>query len=102
MFTHSLQSWNHITGKGCFYYEFGETEEESEVKSHRYHLVVPAPTNVWVEMGVANPGIEEADVLLLIFQTNEEEQATNIITYTQHKVGNVSLCNTVQRGYLLI
>lgn len=65
-------------------------EEECKIKSHRYHLVLPAPTNVWVEMGVASPGIEEADVLLLIFRTNEEEEVTDIITYTQHKVGDVS------------
>lgn len=59
------------------------------MKSHRYHLVLPAPTNVWVEMGVAHPGVEGADVLLLIFRTNKEE-ITDIVTYTQHMVDNVS------------
>ena len=60
------------------------------MKSHRYHLVLPAPTNVWVEIGVASPGVEQADVLLLIFRTNEEEEITDIVTYTQHIVGDVS------------
>jgi metal-responsive CopG/Arc/MetJ family transcriptional regulator len=42
-------------------------------------------------MGVAHPGVQEADVLLLVFQTNEEEEVTDFITYTQHKVENVRL-----------
>lgn len=46
-------------------------------------------------MGVASPGIPEADALLLIFRTNEEEEITDLITYTQHKMDNVSEANTV-------
>ncbi len=87
-----LQSWNSITGKGCFYLELDtEEEEENETRSHRYHLTLPAATNVWVEMGVASPGLQAADVLMLVFQMNAQEEVTEIITYTQHKVEDVSL-----------
>ena len=90
----SLQAWNSIAGKGCFYLDFSDDsvkeEAQSIIKSQRYHLKLPAPTNVWVEMGVARPGPQEADVLLFAFRTNEDEEATDLITYTQHKVDDVS------------
>ena len=69
---------------------YDDEQEEIKTKSHRYHLTLPTPTNVWVEMGVAIPGAREADALLLVFRMNEEEEVTENITYTQHKVDDVS------------
>ena len=65
-------------------------ETQSIIKSQRYHLKLPAPTNVWVEVGVARPGLPGTDVLLFVFRTNENEEITDIITYTQHKINDVS------------
>ena len=40
-------------------------------------------------MGVVKPGISATDVLLFVFHTDENEDPTDLITYTQHKVGEV-------------
>lgn len=42
-------------------------------------------------MGVAEPGIQETLLLLFVFKTNEDEEVTDLITYTQHEIDNVSL-----------
>lgn len=61
------------------------------LKCHQYHLTLPAPTNLWVEVGVANPGIPETDVLLFICRVNDKEELTDVITYMQHKVDTVRM-----------
>ena len=68
-------------------------------KCHRYHLTLPSPTNVWVEMCVANPGDQDTDVLLLVFRVNTAEEITNMVTYTQHKVDNVSFAKLPHQFY---
>ena len=70
--------------------EAPEVEDETIIKCHHYRLKLPAATNVWIEVGVDSPGIRETDVLLFVFRTDENEDATDIITYTQHKVNDVS------------
>ena len=90
----SLQSWNSITGKGCFYLDLDEAtpssqEEDGVIRCHHYRLKLPSPTNVWIEVGVVKPGIPATDVLLFVFHTDENEDPTDLITYTQHKVGEV-------------
>lgn len=86
-----LQSWNSISGKGCLYLEpSDESCEDHMLKCHHYHLKLPAPTNVWVQVGVAAPGIPQTDVLLFVFRMDSDEKITEVITYTQHKVDNVS------------
>lgn len=40
-------------------------------------------------MGVAKPGIPATDILLFVFHTDENEDPTDLITFTQHKVGEV-------------
>ena len=91
----SFQSWNSITGKGCFYLDQDDEtdEEEGMVRCHHYRLKVPSPTNVWIEMGVAKPGIQATDVLLFVFRTNENEEPEELVTYTQHKVEQVHVYN---------
>lgn len=84
-------------------------ETEGMIKCHHYHLKLPAPSNVWVEVGVASPGIEETDVLLFVFRTNKDEDVTEFITYTQHKVENVNvhmyihmyICTYVVKGIVI-
>ena len=41
-------------------------------------------------MGVALPGRQATDVLLFVFHTDEDDEPTELVTYTQHKVGEVS------------
>ena len=57
---------------------------------HQYRLSLPSPTNVWIEMGVAEPGLQATDVLLFVFHTDKDDEPTELVTYTQHKVGEVS------------
>ena len=59
------------------------------LKCHHYHLKLPAPTNVWVEVGVASSGVQAMDVLLFFFRMDADEHVKEVITYTQHKVNNV-------------
>ncbi len=61
------------------------------IKSHHYQLRLSQPTNMWIEMSVAEPGIADVDVLLFICRINEKEEVTDVITYTQHMIGQVSL-----------
>lgn len=42
-------------------------------------------------MSVVTPGVQEIDVLLFVFRTDKNEEITDIITYTQHKVDDVSM-----------
>lgn len=88
-----LQVWNNITGKGCFYLDIdGEDQSGKEggvIRCHQYRLTLPSPTNVWIEMGVAVPGCQATDVLLFVFHTDKDDEPTELVTYTQHKVGEV-------------
>ncbi len=82
--------------------EEGEGSSPQEVgmviRCHQYRLSLPSPTNVWIEMGVARPGIQATDVLLFVFHTDQDDEPTELVTYTQHKVGEVSL----KRDYNLL
>ena len=73
--------------------EEGEGTSPQEVgvviRCHQYRLSLPSPTNVWIEMGVARPGIQATDVLLFVFHTDKDDEPTELVTYTQHKVGEV-------------
>lgn len=40
---------------------------------------------------MSDPGIKDTDVLLFVFRTNENEEATDTITYTEHKVDDVCI-----------
>ena len=82
------QTWNSITGKGCCYLDT-EGQEEGVMKCHHYRLNLPAPTQVWIEVGVASPGIPATDILLFVFHTDDDEKPTQLITCTQHKIEQV-------------
>ena len=103
-----MQAWNNITGKGCFYLEVdGEgagqsTEEGGVIRCHQYRLSLPSPTNVWIEMGVAEPGLQATDVLLFVFHTDKDDEPTELVTYTQHKVGQVSAFFSLSLQYTCI
>ena len=96
VFLSPLQSWNSISGKGCFYLDLddsppaGSEEDEGVIRCHHYRLKLPSPTNVWIEVGVAKPGNPATDTLLFVFRTDDSEEPTDLITYTQHRVGEVS------------
>ena len=104
----SLQAWNNITGKGCFYLEVEEGEGSSPqevgavIHCHQYRLSLPSPTNVWIEMGVARPGIQATDVLLFVFHTDKDDEPTELVTYTQHKVGEVRGMGEVDGLWLFV
>ena len=70
----------------------GPQEEGVVTRCHQYRLSLPSPTNVWIEIGVAKPGIQATDVLLFVFHTDKDDEPTELVTYTQHKVGEVSAC----------
>lgn len=90
-----MQSWNSITGKGCFYLDLDESpppnsqDEDGVVHCHHYRLRLPSPTNVWIEVGVTKPGNPATDTLLFVFHTDETEEPTEMIAYTQHRIGEV-------------
>ena len=84
------QLWNSITGKGCIYLDVEEGEEAGTVSCHHYRLNLPSATHIWIEVGVAHPDCLATDILLFVFHTDENEEPTNLITYTQHRNDQVS------------
>lgn len=64
-------------------------DEEGVVRCHHYHLKLPSPTNVWIEVGAAKHGNQAMDTLLFVFHTDETEKPTDLIAYTEHRVGEV-------------
>ena len=95
-----FQDWYSISGKGCFYFDLEQEypsscgHEGRLIKCHHYYLTLPVSTSVWVEAEVASPGVQVTDVLLFVCQVNDQEEATDVITYTQHKIGTVRMYNT--------
>ena len=67
-----------------------EGQEEAITTCHQYRLNLPSPTHIWIEVGVENPGCLATDVLLFVFHTDEAEEPTTLITYTQHKINKVN------------
>ena len=59
------------------------------MKAHHYHLTLPSPTHVWIEVGVAPPGIPATDILMFVFNTDEDEKLTSLVSYTQHRLDQV-------------
>ncbi len=66
-----------------------EGADEGTIKCHQYRLNLTAPTHVWIEVGVVSPGCPATDVLLFVFHCDENEEPTQLITYTQHRMGQV-------------
>ena len=87
-----LQTWNSIFGKGCLYLDASdEGRGHPLIRAHHYHLTLPSPTHVWVEVGVAPPGNPATDIQVFVFQTDGDEKLTDLVTYTQHKMDQVRL-----------
>ncbi len=70
-----------------------EDADDSTIKCHQYRLNLTAPTHVWIEVGMASPGRPATDVLLFVFHCDENEEPTNLITYTQHRVDQVGVAS---------
>jgi len=89
------QSWHRVPGKGCFYLDQdlaqgAEQEDVAPIKCHHYQLTLSQPTNIWLEVGVAEPGLLDMDVQLFVCRVNDKEEVTDVITYTQHKIAKVT------------
>ena len=96
------QSWHRVPGKGCFYLDQdlvqgAEHEDVVPIKCHHYQLTLLQPSNVWLEVGVAEPGISGMDVLLFVCRVDDKEEVTDVITYTQHRVAKVTE-SVINRG----
>ena len=53
-------------------------------------------------MGVGEPGVQATDVLLFVFHTDKDDEPTKLVTYTQHKVGEVSQAAHRRQRHVLV